>query len=394
MKILFLTTADYSFWSHRLTLARAAQNEGADVLIMAPPGEYSSRLEKAGFRVLPWSISRSSLNPLREVYSFLQIVRAYRLEQPDLVHHIALKPIIYGGLAARILGRIPAMHTVTGLGHIFVSSSRPMLVLRRLLLSVLAWIFSPPNCKVVVQNNDDRDFIVREKIALEEKLIVVAGFGVDVETFVPRPEPSDIPVVMLPSRMLWEKGVREFVEAAKQLREQGALVRMVLVGAPDPNNPGCIPEEQLRVWADAGSLEWWGHQDNNNMPSVLCQSHVVCLPSYREGLPKVLLEAAACGRAIVTTNAPGCSSVVRHGENGLLVPIKNSKALASAIVSVLESRERRTQMGVAGRARAVSEFSDKRIARQTLAVYQELLNGKWHSGPVHSKRKAQVLTQV
>jgi glycosyltransferase involved in cell wall biosynthesis len=392
MKILFLTTAGYSFWSHRLALARAAQNEGAEVLIMTPSGEYRSRLEKAGFRVLPWSISRSSLNPFRELYSFFQVLRAYRLEQPDLVHHVALKPIIYGGLAARFCGRIPAVHTVTGLGHAFISSSHPMLVLRRVLLSVLAWIFSAPNCKVVVQNDDDRDFIVREKIALAEKSVVVAGFGVDVETFVPRPEPSDTPVVMLPARMLWEKGVREFVEAAKQLREQGALVRMVLVGAPDPNNPGSIPEEQLRAWVDAGSLEWWGHQDN--MPSVLCQSHVVCLPSYREGLPKVLLEAAACGRAIVTTSAPGCSSVVRHGENGLLVPIKNSQALAGAILSVLETKELRTQMGVAGRARAVSEFSDERVARQTLSVYQDLLNGKWHFGRVLLEKKTEALTRV
>jgi len=392
MKILFLTTDDQSFWSHRLTLARAAKEEGADVLIMVPSGEYRSRLEKEGFRIIPWSICRPSLNPFRELYSFLQVLKAYRLEQPDLVHHVALKPIVYGGMAARFCGRISAVHSIIGLGYAFISSSLPILVLRRVLLSVLGWIFSAPNCKVAVQNNDDRDFIVGERIVVAEKAVVVAGFGVDVETFVPRPEPSGTPVVMLPARMLWEKGVGEFVEAARKLREQGGLIRMVLVGAPDPNNPGCIPEEQLRVWLDTGNLEWWGLQDN--MPSVLCRSHVVCLPSYREGLSHVLLEASACGRAIVTTSAPGCSDVVRHGENGLLVPIRDSQALATAIFDLLRNDDLRRQMGEAGRTRAVNEFSDKRMAGKMLEVYQELLSDKWHPKPALSEGKTQVLTET
>lgn len=392
MKILFLTTEDFSFWSHRLALARAAKKEGADVLIMTRSGEYRSRLEKEGFRIIPWRISRSSLNPFRELCSFLQVLKAYLLERPDLVHHIALKPIIYGGMAARFCGSIPAMHTVTGLGHAFINATRPMLVLRRVLSSVLAWVFSAPNCKIMVQNDDDRDFVVRERIALPEKTVVIPGFGVDIEKFVPRPESSDTPVVMLPARMLWEKGVREFVEAAAELHERGALVRMVLVGAPDVNNPGCIPETQLEEWAKSGVVEWWGQCDN--MPPILCQSHVTCLPSYREGLPKVLLEAAACGRAIVTTNAPGCSAVVRHSENGVLVPIKDSQALATAILGLLQNDDLRRQMGAAGRERAVNEFSDERIARQVLEVYQELLNGQRHSGPVLSEEKAKALTEV
>jgi glycosyltransferase involved in cell wall biosynthesis len=179
---------------------------------------------------------------------------------------------------------------------------------------------------------------------------------------------------MLPARMLWEKGVREFVEAAQELHRRGSSVRMVLVGAPDPDNPGCIPERQLREWAESGNVEWWGQQ--TEMPDVLHRSHLVCLPSYREGLPKVLLEAGACGRAIVTTDAPGCSYVVRHGENGLLIPIKDPRALVDAIQSLILDRVRRLQMGVAGRERTVKEFSEGMIARQTLDVYAELLNGK------------------
>lgn len=391
MKILFLTTEDYSFWSHRLALARAAKNEGADVVIMTRPGEYRSRLEKEGFRIIPWSISRPSLNPFRELISFFQALAAYRLEQPDLVHHVALKPIVYGGAAARLCGGIPAVNAVTGLGPVFTNSSPLMLFLRRVLTSVLGWVFRAADCKVILQNEDDRDLLVKRRITMGEKTVVIPGFGVDTEHFVPLPEPSGVPVVMLPARMLWEKGVGEFVAAASELRARRVSVRMVLVGAPDPNNPGCITEAKLKDWANSGTVEWWGLQDN--MPSILCQAHVVCLPSYREGLPKVLLEAAACGRAIVSTSVPGCAHAVRHGENGLLVPIKDSQALAAAVFSLLRNKRLRMQMGAAGRARAVHEFSDKQVSRQTLEVYQELLNGKWHSRQALSEKKADALTQ-
>jgi len=385
VKILFLTTEDFSFWSHRLTLARAAKKAGADVVIMTRSGDYRSRLEKEGFRIIPWSISRLSLNPFRELHSFFQVLRAYRIERPDLVHHVALKPAVYGGIAARLCGTLPSVNTVTGLGPVFANSSPLMLFLRQVLTIALRWVFRAANCRVVLQNDDDRDLFVKRKIAIEEKSIVLPGFGVDIEHFVPIPEPSGVPVVMLPARMLWEKGVGEFVAAAKELRDRRAPARMVLVGEPDPKNPGCIAEAQLKEWVDSGVVEWWGQQ--HNMPSVLCQSHVVCLPSYREGLPKVLLEAAACGRAIVTTSAPGCAHAVRHGENGLLVPIKNSQALADAIFTLLGDAGLRRQMGAAGRTRAVREFSDGRVARRTLKMYQELLNGKWHSSAQASSGK-------
>ena len=372
MKILFLTTEDSSFWSHRLALARAAKNEGAEVVIMTRSGKYHSRLEKEGFRIIPWKISRRSLNPIRELFSLMQVLKAYRLEQPDLVHHVAFKPIVYGGIAARLCGGISTVNTVTGLGPVFINSNPHMIFLRRLLTIVLKWVFRPVDCKVILQNGDDRDLLVKQRIAMRDKTVVIPGFGVDTDHFVPFPEPSGVPVVMLPARMLWEKGVGEFVAAASELRARGASVRMVLVGDPDPNNPGCINEAKLKEWVNSGDVEWWGQQEN--MPSVLCQSHVVCLPSYREGLPKVLLEASACGRAIVTTSTPGCSHAVRHGENGLLVPIKDSQSLAAAIFGLLGDKKLRTQMGARGRARAVHEFSDKLIARETLDVYQELFN--------------------
>ena len=375
MKLLFLTTEDSTFWSHRLTLARTAKKEGADVVIMTRSGEHRSRLEGEGFRVICWSISRKSLNPLREIRSFFQVLRSYQEERPDLVHHIALKPIVYGSLAARMCGCVPSINSVTGLGPVFARSNLLFKILRSLLSKVLRGCFKAANGRVIVQNENDRELLLKEEVAAADKTIVIPGFGVNTEQFRPCPEPEGEFLVMLPARMLWEKGVREFVEAARKLREWGSTVRMVLVGAPDPNNPGCISERQLREWTETSGVEWWGQQ--TDMPAVLCRSHLVCLPSYREGLPKVLLEAGACGRAIVTTNAPGCSSVVKHGENGLLVPIGDSHALADAIQTLLKDSTRRQQMGVAGCKRTAMEFSEARITRQTLDVYAELLNGKW-----------------
>jgi glycosyltransferase involved in cell wall biosynthesis len=364
-----------NFWLHRLAVARAARDAGAEVIVMTRLGQYHSLLEQEGFRIIPWRISRRSLRPVQEVLTFLEVLKAYRREEPQLVHHVALKAIIYGGAAARFCGEIPAVNAVAGLGRVFTISTTAMLTLRRVLSIVLRWVFEASNCKVTFENDDDRDLLVTEKIIAPAKTVVIPGVGIDTEYFSPRPEPDGVPVVMLPSRMLWEKGVAQFVEAARELRERGVSARFVLVGAPDLESRGYIPESQLRSWADAGIVEWWGTQ--GDMPAVLSKAHVVCLPSYyREGLPRVLIEAAACGRAIVTTDAPGCRQVVRHGENGLLVPVKDARALAAAIFSILQNPKLREQMGAAGRARAVSEFSQEMITEQTLALYSELLNSR------------------
>lgn len=377
MKVLFLTTEDSTFWSHRLALAHATREAGAEVVIMVRWGDYCPRLEQEGFRVIPWKVSRRSLNPLRELYSFLQVLKVYREECPDLVHHVALKPIAYGGSAARLWGGIPVVNSVTGLGPVFIHSRPLMRALRYLLTSALRWVFRAPNCHVVFQNYDDRNLLVAQGTVPEEKTVVVPGFGVDTESFVPLPEPDGVPIVMLPSRMLWEKGIKEFVEAAAGLHQRGVNARMILVGAPDPNNPGCITATRLKEWQGSGVIEWWGQR--TNMPSILGQAQVICLPSYREGIPKVLMEAAACSRPIIATNAPGCSLVVRHGENGFLVPVKDSEALATAIQALLEDKNLRRKMGAAGRARAMREFSQWRVARQMLDVYHALLTGSGHS---------------
>jgi len=376
LKLLFLAADESNFWFHRLAVARAARDAGAEVIVMTRLGQYHSLLEQEGFRIIPWRISRRSLGPVQEVLTFFEVLSAYRREEPQLVHHVALKAIIYGGAAAVFCGEIPAVNAVAGLGRVFTISTPAMLILRRVLSIVLRWVFEASNCRVTLENDDDRDLLVTEKIIAPAKTVVIPGVGIDTEYFSPRPEPDGIPVVMLPSRMLWEKGVAQFVEAAGELREKGVSARFVLVGAPDLESRGYIPESQLRSWADTEIVEWWGTRDD--MPAVLGKAHVVCLPSYyREGIPRVLIEASACGRAIVTTNAPGCRQVVRQGENGLLVPVRDARALAAAIFSLLQNPKLREQMGSAGRARAVHEFSQDKIVRQTFDVYRALLDQMW-----------------
>lgn len=339
---------------------------------MTYPGDSCPRLEKEGFRIIPWNISRRSMQPLRELKSLLDVISAYRIERPDLVHHVALKPIVYGSIATSFCNSIPAANTITGLGPVFINSTWQMAFLRCLLVIVLKQVLKRENCRVICQNEADRALLADLQISPLEKTTVIPGFGVDIQRFVPLPEGEGVPIAMLPARLLWEKGIREFVAAAQQLRAQKAPVRMVLVGKPDPKNPGCIPMSQVESWVQSGVVEWWGHLDD--MPAALGRSNIVCMPSYGEGLPKVLLEAAACGRAIVTTRVPGCSEVVRHGENGFLIPARDSGAIAAAILNLSQDQRLRARMGATGRARVVNEFSDVEISRQIIAVYRELLN--------------------
>src|SRR5215831_1576114 len=375
LKILYLTTEDSTFWSHRLALAQAAREEGAEVVIMTRYGSHSKRLETDGFRVIPWRISRRSLNPFREIRSFIDVLLAYRRERPDLVHHIALKPIVFGSIASRLCGKIPTVNTVTGLGPIFTKDSFLFTAVRVLLKRLLTLSFRATNCKVIAQNQDDRKVLCGFGLQEIEKTAVITGFGIDTDEFCSLPEQPGDNIVTLPARMVWEKGIREFVEASKELKRRGVAARMVLAGEPDERNRGCIPKAQLERWSDSGTVEWWGQR--GDMTAVLRQSRVVCLPSYCEGLPRTLVEAAACARAIVTTDVPGCSTVVRHGINGLLVPARDPIALADAIQVLLRDNKRRLAMGSAGREIAVREFSLEKILYATMGVYNQLLDGKW-----------------
>ena len=377
-KILFLVAEDFSFWARRRPLARKAQEAGAEVWVMTCPGPYAEKLKREGFRVIPWEISRPSMNPLRELRAFLQVVKVYRSLRPELVHHFALKPVVYGGLAARLCKQVSCVHSIVGLGPSFTGRHWTMRLVRLLLLPLLRLALKNDASISIFQNQNNLDDLVALGTVPAERVVLIRGSGVNTAQFVPRPEPFGVPVVILPGRMLWEKGVREFVAAAEMLQARGVSARFVLVGEPDTGHTTSIPETQLREWAGSGVVEWWGQQDN--MPEVLARSNLVCLPSHGEGVPKSLIEAASSGRAIVACEVPGCTEVVRDGENGLLVPPQNPEALARALATLIQDPALRAKMGARGREIAVGEFADELVLPQVISVYRNLLERRWPDG--------------
>jgi glycosyltransferase involved in cell wall biosynthesis len=387
-RILFVDNDVNSFYAYRIDLALAARDAGFEVHVAAPQGKAAEILRSEGLQYHPIPMTRSGLAPWKEFSTISTLFRLYRRTKPDLVHHLRLKPVLYGGLAA-YGARVPAVvGLLTGLGYVFIAESRRALVMRKLVVLSCKVAFRHSNQRIVFQNPDDQGVFIQNKILPAAQTVLIKGSGVDVHTYVPTPEPEGVPVVVLASRMLRDKGVVEFVEAARELREAGVVARFVLVGDTDRGNPTAVSAEQLQAWADEGVIEWWGHQ--NDMRKVLSQSNIVCLPSLREGVPKVLIEAAACGRAIVTTDAPGCREIVREGENGLLVPVRNSKALADALRLLIESAPLRALMAAKGREIAVEEFSVERVVNETLGVYRELLAA---SGPRGSQQQLNIVEQ-
>jgi glycosyltransferase involved in cell wall biosynthesis len=370
-KMLFVDNDVNSFYSYRVGVACAARDAGFEVHVAAPHGKAVEILERKGFVFHAISMTRSGTRPWKEVGTIFELIRLFRQIQPDLVHLVRLKPVLYGGLAAHG-ARVPAVvNLLTGLGYVFTAETRKAAMLRKIVSLSCKVAFRHKNQRVIFQNPDDRAVFVDNHILSMQQTVLIKGSGVDVEVYRPMPEPEGVPVVLLASRMLRDKGVTEFVEAARALKSAGVAARFVLVGDTDPGNPTAISDEQLREWHASGVVEWWGHQ--TEMQGVLSQAHIVCLPSFREGVPKVLIEAAACGRPIVTTDAPGCREIVRHSENGLLVPVRNSQALAEALRTLIEDPALRMRMGNRGREIVVQEFSLERVVDETLRVYRELL---------------------
>ena len=370
-KLLFLVTEDWYFCSHRLVLASEAKRHGYDVVVATRVNNHRECILSNGLKLIPITMLRNGRNPWTELLSICELIRIYRSERPDLVHHVAIKPVVYGSLAARISGVPMVVNAIAGMGYVFASQSWKARILRPVLKCAMRILLNRPNTRIILQNPDDFSMLVGAGVADPERTDLILGSGVDVEQFQPFPDPDGETMVMMVSRMLWEKGVGEFVEAARLLKYEGIRARFVLVGDSDTENPGTVPRAQLKAWNDEGTVVWWGHQ--NDMPAVLAQSHIVCLPSYyREGVPKSLIEAASCGRPIVTTDSPGCREIVKDGENGFLVPVRDSAALAAAVGKLLNDPHLRRRFGTRGRELVIEKFSLERVVTDTLSVYGKL----------------------
>ncbi|MFO0590428.1 MAG: glycosyltransferase family 4 protein [Polyangiaceae bacterium] len=370
--LLYVVTEDWYFASHRLTLARAAAQAGYRVAVACRIHEHEEALRAAGCEVIPFRFARSGTDPTQEIRTYLRLAALYRERRPALVHHVAMKPVLYGSYAAWQT-RVPGVvNAINGLGMLSTGQDPKTRLLRAAVVTALGRVNRRPNVRVLVQNPEDERMVAATGIAAPQQITRLPGVGVDLSRFAPSPEPSGDPLVLLSARMLFAKGVGTFVEAAQILKAEGVRARFVLAGRADPENPTSVPESQLKDWGLSGAVEWWGHCVS--MHKVLQNAAIVCLPSaYGEGIPKALLEAAAAARPIVTTNTPGCREVVRPGETGLLVPPKDPVALAAALRDLLSDPEKRARFGAAGRAMAEAEFDERAVIQKTLGVYATLL---------------------
>jgi glycosyltransferase involved in cell wall biosynthesis len=370
-RLLYLVTEDWYFCSHRLPLAIAARDSGFDVSVATRVRNHAAPILSAGLYLEPIALDHHGHNPLREVMAAAQIVGIYRRLRPQLVHHVGVKPALYGSLAARIARTPHVVNAIAGQGYLVSSRDVRARLLRPVVQTAYRLLLNRAGSRLIVQNPDDVDGLTRNHIIDPARVVMVRGSGVDTAQFTAVPEPTDTCLVLLPGRLLRDKGVVEFVEAARALKGEGVRARFALVGEPDPGHPAEIDLRAIEQWRDEGIVEYWGWRDD--MSSVFGQANLVCLPSYREGLPKALIEAAACARAIVTCDVPGCREVVRDGDNGLLVAPRTVPALAQALRRLIEDNVLRARMGARGRERAVAEFSIDRVIADTLAVYHELL---------------------
>jgi glycosyltransferase involved in cell wall biosynthesis len=378
-RILFVLNEAYFFLSHRLALARAVQAAGFEVHVAAPadhvwaPSGFSTdEIERQGFQFHPIPMSRRGGNPFVELRTLFALVALYRRFRPELVHHLTIKPNLYGGLAARIAKVPKVVFSVTGLGQVFVGTG-PLARLRKTLIStVMKRSMGHPRARVIFQNPDDLSRFVAARIVDVDRARVILGSGVDVGSFAADPPPKDeFPLVMLCSRLIWEKGIREFVEAAQIVRQQGVPARFALVGDTRASNPRAVPRATLEEWEKNKVVEWWGFRAD--IAQVLAEARVVCLPStYGEGVPKILLEAAAAGRAIITTDIAGCKESVVDGVSGLLVPPGDVGALVDALRKLVVDHDLAAQMGRAGRKLAEEKFDVRTTVSATMGVYGEL----------------------
>ena len=354
--------------------AQAARQAGYEVLVLTALDKHLPTLEKAGFRTIHLTFDRRSLSLFKALRSVRELVRVFRRERPAIIHQVAIKPILLGSLAARLAGVKGVVNAVVGGGYLFTSPSTLMRIIRPFIGLALRLLVNPPGSRVIFENKDDLTAFVSAGQVRPEAAVLIRGAGVDVDLYPCRTARNSTtkPLVVLPARLLWDKGIGEFVSAARLLSSQGVLARFALVGGDDPGNRASIDATSLDQLREEGVVEVWGFR--SDMPEVLASADIVCLPSYGEGLPKALLEAMAAGLPCVTTDVPGCREAVRHGENGLLVPPRDHMCLAEALNKLIQDPELRLLMGRRGRAMAASEFSTAIVCQQTLRVYQELLS--------------------
>ena len=382
-RLLFIASDAAVFVSHRINLAVAAVAAGYQVGVASPPGAQPglAKIAESGAAFIPIELERGSRAPLAELRSLFSIARAVRRFRPDLIHCITPKPVLYGGLVARMLG-IPSIAAVTGLGHAFVTETPRGRALRAAVLVAYRLAINARDCHVIFQNSDDRELFRSRGALHHNRVIRIPGSGTDLTTIVASPLPAGPAVVVLPARLIRDKGIGEFVEAARSLRAAGTGARFRLLGDPDASNPTAISQQEIQAWAAEGVIEWRPHAAD--ISAALAECHIIALPSYREGFPKTLIDAAAAGRPAVATDVPGCRDAIVDGVTGLLCAPRSGESLAATLATLINDRDRQIAMGAAARRHAEEHFGHAPVTAAHLDLYASALERR------RSRRQAKV----
>ena len=366
-KLLMILNTDYALLSHRIDLAIAAKNEGYEVHVACGVTDFKDEIENYGILLHDIKMTRSGLNVFKELIVFFRILTLYKRISPSAIHLITIKPIVYGGIASRLLRLRGVIFAISGLGYVFSSQQWKARVVKTIVKPIYKYIFNGKNSKVILQNKTDIYYMLNNRLLVQDKIVLIAGSGVSLDEYVFVPESKTLNVLMA-SRLLRDKGVFEFIEASYKVKEALPNVKFILTGAFDKENPESIGEQELKDALKKSPVKYIGY--TNNIYKEICNCNVAVLPSYREGLPRFLIEAAASGRASISTDAPGCSDVIDNNKTGLLVPIKNFKALADAIILLLSDENIRYEMAKNARKKAEKIYSINGVIKTHLDLYK------------------------
>ena len=375
MRIVFFANTDWYLYNFRLSTAKHLQANGAEVVMVSPPGDFGARFAEHGLRWVVLPMDRASLNPLREAMTVRHLTRLLRRERPQLIHNFTVKCAVYGALAARLAGVPAVVNAVAGMGYVYASNGLKARLLRPVVNALMRSTLGHGDSRLILQNPDDAAALTESRLVPPDRIRIIRSSGVNVDRFRPVVHDDTAPLrVLLAARLLREKGVGEFVEAARMLRERGRKVQFLLAGTPDSGNPSSFEHREVDRWHREGLVDWLGHVDD--MPALMRTVHVMALPSYyREGVPRSLIEGAASGLCLITTDLPGCREVVTaHGVDGLQVPPRDAPSLAALVMQLDEDRALVKRLGASARERAERHFDERLVIDRTMEVYAELLS--------------------
>ncbi|BAN26931.1 glycosyltransferase family 4 protein [Caballeronia insecticola] len=375
-KVVLFANTDWYLYHFRLSLMKRLRDDGYEIVLLSPPGEYAQKLLDLGFRWHAVPMQRRSLNPWRELMLIQWLAQFFARERPGIVHGFTIKGAVYGSLAAKLASVPVCINAIDGMGYVFTSNTAKARMLRPMVRQVMKLAFHGPSCALILQNPDDAMLFRQAKIVEDRAMRIVRGAGVDFKRFTPREETAGEPQqplrILVAARLIREKGIEDYAEAARILKAENRSIRFLLAGAPDEGNPAAVSVKAVRRWVDEGLIEYLGHV--SDMPALLSEVDVVALPSYyREGLPTTLVEGAACALPLITTDGPGCREVVsRNGEDGLIVPPRDARALADAIRLLDDDRALARKLGRAAHEKGLREFDETVVLDKLLATYREL----------------------